>query len=99
LKPAAVFSCTLSGNFARRLAAFRLPVWMVAITPNLKTVQDLLFSSGVIAAHQPEPPESWISFIKNWVKQNQLPGSFAILAEPPSASNAEPTHRMEIIDL
>jgi len=97
LRPAAVFCCTRTGNFARRLAAFRLPVWTVAITPSLKTVQDLLFSSGVFAVHQPHPPDSWISFTKDWVRNNDLPGTFAILAEPPSAP--ESTHRMEIIDL
>ena len=97
LRPAAVFCCTRTGNFARRLAAFRLPVWTVAITPSLKTVQDLLFSSGVFAVHQPHPPDSWISFTKDWVRHNDLPGTFAILAEPPSAP--ESTHRMEIIDL
>jgi len=97
LRPAAVFCCTRTGNFARRLAAFRLPVWTVAITPSLKTVQDLLFSSGVFAVHQPHPPDSWISFTKDWVRHNYLAGTFVILAEPPSAP--ESTHRMEIIDL
>jgi pyruvate kinase len=99
LKPAAVFCCTLTGNFARRLAAFRLPVWTVAITTTHKTAQDLLFSSGVVAVHQPDPPDSWIAFTKDWVRRNELPGEFAILAVPPSPKIPESTHRMEIIDL
>jgi pyruvate kinase len=99
LKPAAVFGCTESGDFARRLAAFRLPVWIIAITDNLKTCQDLLFSGGVIPLHLPEAPESWVAFTKEWVRRNQLPGAFAILTEPPSVKNSEGAHRMEIIDL
>ena len=59
LKPAAVFARTDSGISARRLAAFRLPVWTVAVSPNAKTAQDLLFSAGVVPVHQPKPPASW----------------------------------------
>jgi pyruvate kinase len=99
LKPAAVFTCTDDGSSARRLAAFRLPVWTVALTPKLKTAQDLLFSSGVMPVHQPNPPESWNSYIKDWVSSSHLPGAFAILTQPPSADSPESTHRMEIIDL
>jgi pyruvate kinase len=99
LKPSAVFSCTDDGDFARRLAAFRLPVWTVAITSSPKTAQDLLFSSGVMAALQPTAPASWNSFIKKWVQGNQLPGAFAILTQPPSRNSPESSHRMDIIDL
>jgi pyruvate kinase len=99
LKPAAVFSCTQSGDFARRLAAFRLPVWTIALTQSAKTLQDLLFSSGVMPLHLPEAPESWVAFVKDWVRRHQLPGSFAILTKPPSVKSSEGAHRMEIIDL
>jgi pyruvate kinase len=99
LKPAAIFARTHSGASARRLAGFRPPVWTVAISPNAKTAQDLLFSSGVIPVHQPEPPASWNSFVKEWVKRHELPGGFAILTQRPSANDPESNHRMEIIDL
>ena len=99
LKPAAVFTLTDDGNFARRLSAFRLPVWTAAITPTNKTAQGLLFSSGVLPIHQPDAPASWIGYISDWVRRNELPGAFAILAQPPSPNAAESSHRMEIIDL
>jgi pyruvate kinase len=99
LKPAAIFARTDSGASARRLAGFRLPVWTVAITPNAKTAQDLLFSSGVIPVHHAEPPASWNGFVKEWVKGHDLPGGFAILTEGPSANDQESNHRMEIINL
>ena len=99
LKPAAIFARTDSGASARRLAGFRLPVWTVAISRNAKTAQDLLFSSGVIPVHQPEPPASWNSFVKEWVKRHELPGGFAILTQGPSANDPESNHRMEIINL
>ena len=99
LKPAAIFARTDSGASARRLAGFRLPVWTVAISRHAKTAQDLLFSSGVIPVHQPEPPASWNSFVKEWVKRHELPGGFAILTQRPSANDPESNHRMEIINL
>jgi pyruvate kinase len=99
LKPAAVFTCTDNGDTARHLSAFRLPVWIVAITPKLKTAQDLLFSSGVLPACEANMPVSCHSYVKDWLKNNPLPGKFAILTQPPSADNPESSHRMEIIDL
>jgi len=99
LKPAAVFARTASGISVRRLAAFRLPVWTVAVTPNVKTAQDLLFSAGVVPVHLQHPPASWNGYIKDWVRNHELPGSFAILTQRPSANDPESNHRMEIIDL
>jgi len=99
LKPAAVFARTEHGNGARRLAAFRLPVWTVAVSPLAKTAQDLLFSCGVVPVHLPECPASWKDYIKEWVRQHELSGAFAILTQRPFADVPESNHRMEIIDL
>src|SRR5436190_4585214 len=99
LKPAAVFARTDSGSAVRRLAAFRLPVWTVAVTPNAKTAQDLLFSAGVVPVHFQRPPASWNGYVKDWVRNHELPGCFAILTQRPSANDPESNHRMEIIDL
>ena len=99
LKPAAVFARTDSGKSVRRLAAFRLPVWTVAISPSTKTAQDLLFSSGVAPVHQSTSPASWSAYIKDWVSRHQLPGSFAILTQRPSVDDPESNFRLEIINL
>jgi len=99
LKPAAVFARTDSGKSARRLAGFRLPVWTVAVTPNAKTAQDLLFSAGVAPVHLQQPPTSWNGYVKDWVRSHQLPGAFAILTQRPSVTDPESNHRMEIINL
>jgi len=99
LKPAAVFARTDSGASARRLAAFRLPVWTVAVSTEAKTCQDLRFSSGVVPVHEPKPPPSWNAYVKDWVRRHQLPGAFAILTQRPSPNDPESNHRMEIINL
>ena len=99
LKPAAVFVRTDSGVSVRRLSVFRLPVWTVAVTPHAKTAQDLLFSAGVVPVHLEQPPASWNGYVKDWVRNHELSGSFAILTERPSATDPESNHRMEVINL
>ena len=99
LKPAAVFARTNSGASARRLAAFRLPVWVVAVSSTAKTCQDLMFSCGVAPAHEPNLPPASNSYIKDWVRRHKLPGSFAILTQRPPPDDPESNHRMEIINL
>jgi pyruvate kinase len=99
LTPAAVFTRTDAGTSARRLAAFHFAVWTVAVTPSLKTAQDLLFSSGVMPVHEPNAPASWNAYVKEWVRKHQLPGAFVIFTQRPSAKETDSNHRMEIIDL
>jgi pyruvate kinase len=99
LTPAAVFTRTDAGTSARRLAAFHFAVWTVAVTPSLKTAQDLLFSGGVVPVHEPNAPASWNAYIKNWVRQNNLPGAFAIFTQRPAANDPDSNHRMEVINL
>jgi len=99
LKPAAVFVRTDSGVSVRRLAAFRLPVWTVALSPNAKIAQDLLFSAGVVPVHLQQAPTSWNGYVKDWVRHHELAGAFAILTQRPSVHDPESNHRMEIINL
>jgi pyruvate kinase len=99
LKPAAVFASTISGASARRLSVFRLPVWIAALSPSEKTCQDLLFSYGVIPLQEKNPPDSWSSYVREWVRRHELSGEFAILTRQPSANEIESTHRMEVMNL
>ncbi len=70
---------------------FYLPVWTVALSPNRKTTQDLLFSSGVLPVHDPNTPASWNAYIKDWVRRLELPGIFAIFTQRPSIKSRTPT--------
>jgi pyruvate kinase len=99
LKPVAVFMRAIDATTVQRLAALRLPVWTVALCSNAKTEQDLLFSSGVVAVRAPTEAPSWNAYVKNYARQHELPGEFAILVEGPSADDLTRNHRMEIIDV
>lgn len=99
IKPAAVFVPTRSGATARRIAQFRLPVWIIATSSQESTCQRLQFSSGVWPVNLPKHPEDWNGYIKNWTASRELAGDFIILAEGPSTKYPDSNHRMEIIDL
>ena len=99
LKPAAIFVCTDDGGSARRLASFRLPVWIVAVSADARTCQSLLFSYGVSPESAVRPNLSWDGFVRERVRQHKLPGDFAILTQQPTANDPESHHRMEIINL
>ncbi len=97
--PAAVFVPTRSGATARRMAFFRLPVPIVAVSSQESTCQRLQFSSGVCPVHDPDHPEDWPPYVKKWVSDHGLSGDMVILAQGPSTKHPEANHRMEVIDL
>jgi pyruvate kinase len=96
---AAVFVPTHSGYTAQRIARFRLPVWIVAVSSQEQTCQKLQFSYGVCAVHEPDHPEAWKSYIRRWLQDNGVAGDLAILTEGPSSKHPDTNNRMEIIDL
>jgi pyruvate kinase len=97
--PAAVFVPTLSGATARSIARFRLPVWIVAVSPNAATCQALQFSWGVTTVHLPAGCDDWTAFARAWLAERGLGGEIALLTEGPSPLNPAANNRMEIITL
>ena len=99
VSPAAVFVPTLSGATARRIAGFHVPAWVVAVSAQEATCQQLQFSSGVYPVHESEHPENWKSYIQRWVGDHGLEGHVVVLTEGPSSRHPGANHRMEIIEL
>jgi len=97
--PAAVFVPTHSGATARSIARLRFPVWIVAVSSQIRTCQELQFSSGVYPVHEPEHPEKWTDYIRQWVSDGGMAGKVALLTEGPSTKHPEANHRLEIIGL
>jgi pyruvate kinase len=97
--PAAVFVPTHDGATARSIARFRFPAWTVAVSSQEATCQNLQFSSGVYPVHEPEHPERWTDYIRQWVRDHEVAGKLAFLTEGPSSKHPETNHRMEIIEL
>jgi len=97
--PAAVFTPTRSGETARSLSLFRLPVWIAAVSSQQQTCQSLVFSYGVFPVFEPEHPEDWDSFVRSWLERYQVEGEMVILTEGPSTKHPGMHNRMEIIEL
>jgi pyruvate kinase len=99
VSPAAVFVPTRSGNTARSIGRFRLPVWIIAVSSQETTCQNLQFSYGVYPVHEKEHPENWKTFVKQWLQRLELAGDIVVLTEGPSSKHPDANYRMEIIDL
>ncbi|WP_035245629.1 pyruvate kinase [Desulfogranum mediterraneum] len=96
---AAILSPTDSGLTARRLARFKLPTWILAVSANEQTCQELLFSYGVFPIYESNHPFDWTDFARDYAVRYKLQGSCIIQTEGPSPENANRNHKMEIIDL
>jgi pyruvate kinase len=97
--PAAVFVPTHGGDTARSIARFRLPIWIIAVSSQEATCQQLQFSSGVYPVCEPEHPVRWNTYVAEWVKANGLEGKLAVLTEGPSGRDPDANNRLEIVDL
>lgn len=99
IHPAAVIVPTRSGHTARSIARFRLPTWITGVSSQKKTIQDLLFSSGVHPVLEPEHPAEWNGWVKSYMEQHDLKGDLVLLTEGPSRRHPHVNNRMEVIDL
>jgi pyruvate kinase len=99
ITPATVIVPTHGGATARSIARFRLPVWITAVSSQPKTCQDLVFSYGVMPVHETEHPDAWKTWIRDWLRSQQIESRFIVLTEGPSRKHPDRNNRMEVIDL
>jgi pyruvate kinase len=99
LAPTAVIVPTVSGNTARMISRFKLPVWIAAVSPEESTCHGLEFSYGVSPFHAQEHSRDWETFARRWVQREGLADGLVVLTEGPSRDNPIANHRLEIIDL
>lgn len=99
LKPAAVITPTLSGSTSRRVSRFRLPVWIVAVSPTESTCQHLQFSYGVYPVREAERPKNWEQYAWDWLIRHNVIGDLALLTQGSVTFHAGGTNDIKIIDL
>ncbi len=97
--PAAVFVPTRTGTTARNIARFRPPVWVVAVSSREATCRGLQFSCGVHPVHEPDHPDDWRAYARQWLCRHGMGGELVLLTEGPSSRHPDTNHRMELIDL
>lgn len=99
IQPQAVMVPTRSGATARNVGRFRLPVWLVALSPNEATCQALQFSYGVQAVKVDQDRADWGDFVRQWLATQGMKEGLALLAQGPSEQSPCGNHRMEIVEL
>jgi pyruvate kinase len=97
--PAAVFVPTRSGGTARSIARFRLPIWIIAVSSQETTCQQLQFSSGVTPVCEGQHPENWNTYVADWLKTHGMEGKLAVVTEGPSSKYPDVNNRLEIVDV
>jgi len=97
--PVAVVIPTLSGDTARLLTRFRLPVWIIATSPNRSTCQQLQFSYGVCPVYVADRPEIWDQFARELLIQRGFNQGVALLTYGTGTLSAQTTTRIEFLDL
>lgn len=99
ITPPTVIVPTRSGATARSITRFRLPVWITAVSSQPKTCHNLMFSYGVFAVCEPDHPEDWKAWTRNWLQTQNVEGNLVVLTEGPSTKHPNRNNRMEIINL
>ncbi|WP_455367004.1 pyruvate kinase [Kaarinaea lacus] len=99
IHPAAVLVPTRSGDTARNITRFRLPVWITAFSPNEHTCQSLQFSYGVHPIQVDKDLADWDGFVRSWLREHDVRSGIALLTQGPSEENPEGNHRLEILQL
>jgi pyruvate kinase len=96
---AAILSPTNRGEMARQITKLRLPIWVLAVSPNQKTCQELLFSYGVFPIYEASHPEDWTELGRRYAAQFCLTCNSILQTEGPSDDNPERHHKIELIDI
>lgn len=100
VSPTAVLVPSTSGYAARMVSRFRLPVWIVGVSPEDTTCHGLQFSYGVVPVPAPKPSDDWRPFARQWLEQAGLPSKgLLVLTEGPSREHPDANPRLEILDL
>ncbi|AGA91589.1 pyruvate kinase [Thioflavicoccus mobilis 8321] len=95
----AVLVPTRSGDTARNVARSRLPVWIIALSPNESTCQALAFSYGVLPVAVDVDRADWADFARTWLATQGIRDGLVLLTQGPSAENPRGNHRLEILEL
>jgi pyruvate kinase len=95
----AVVAPTLTGRTARMISRFRLDVWIIAVSPEESTCQELQFSYGVYAVYQKYRPTHWEKFARDWLAEYNLHGNLALLTQGSGTGDTGYSNRIGFVNL
>lgn len=99
VRPAGIIVPTNKGDTPRKIAAFRLPQWVIAVSHFEPACQALQFSYGVEAVHHPAGSDSWQDFARSYFQTHGASGGRVLMTMGTPTSASGRTNSLEIIDL
>ena len=79
------------------ISRFSPQMWIIGLSRDPLVCQGLVFSHGVEPVYLPEHPPSWREFAQAWLKENQMPGTIAMLVAGPSPREPDANYRIEFL--
>jgi pyruvate kinase len=99
IDPVVVIAPTLSGATPRLITRFRLPPWIIAISPDEATCQTLQFSYGVHPVDLAERPASWTQYTRDLLEQAHVTEGLVLLTQGTRLGRIDSVNQIEVIDL
>lgn len=99
LHPVCIVTPTQSGATAKRVASFRLPSWILAMSAHDEVCQRLAFSYGVHAVTMAPADTAWEVAARDWLAARGIEKGVVILTQGPDQGPPGGTNRLMIIRL
>jgi len=90
---------TRTGATARRVTRYRLRPWIVALSHNRATCQQLAFSYGVYPVHIEGDRHDWHRILIDWCNEEQITSGIVVMTQGSSRRNPERTNQIEVFSL
>lgn len=99
LKAVIVVAPSVGSEQPRLVAAYRLPCWIVALSPSEKVCQELSFCHGVYPDYIDADGLSWQSAAEHFLRRHGLTKGLAVIYHRWSQGRSMATNRIEIVDV
>ncbi len=99
LSSSAVFAHTVTGHIVRMISRFKIPVWIISVTENMKVYRSLNFTYGAYPIFVAQEPQQWNELIKTYLNLEGVESGTVLLVDVPSKERPQAHHKIEIIDV
>ncbi len=99
LHPRLIAIPTRTGATARRVTRYRLRPWIVALSHNQMTCQQLTFSYGVYPVYIEGDRHDWHRILVDWCNREGVTSGIVIMTQGSSRRNPDRTNQIEVFSL
>ncbi|HHR86166.1 MAG TPA: pyruvate kinase, partial [Candidatus Acetothermia bacterium] len=99
LRPRLIAIPTRTGATARRVTRYRLRPWIVGLSHNRATCQELSFSYGVHPVYIDGDRHDWHNILVDWCNREGITPGVVVMTQGSSKHNPERTNQIEVLSL